>query len=331
MKFVMKKIRILLSLLLTSAFLLSNASGLADAEGLSNWELIEILGNREFNFSSGVGGWGTNLYIGSDGYFFGIYHDSDMGVSGDGYPNGTLFYCPFEGKFTFPEYVPEGATSVQITLESIYYHGLEKYGESVESYGEENRDGVRLIYSGPYGLEGTKTFTLYFPQHLKAYTSEEFRSWARSTGIGAPDYNEDQLGFFALCNDINQQGFSSHIVSENRSQILKYIIATGIEAEKKSSVKGLSVAEMTDSSEAVYRIWDNALNAIWSVILNNIGGESKQYLIESETKWIDWKEISATKEASQFAGSSLHSLYYYTALADRTRWRCYDLLDYFYP
>ena len=87
----MKKINLLLSILFISVLLMSNGSSTAAAE-MSKNDLIAALINREFNFSSGVGGWGTSLYIGLDGYFFGVYHDSDMGVSGEGYPNGTLFY-----------------------------------------------------------------------------------------------------------------------------------------------------------------------------------------------------------------------------------------------
>lgn len=322
----MKKINLLLSILFISVLLMSNGSSTAAAE-MSKNDLIAALINREFNFSSGVGGWGTSLYIGLDGYFFGVYHDSDMGVSGEGYPNGTLFYCPFEGKFSIPEYIPAGATSIQLTLESIYYHGLEKYGESAESYGEEIRNGVRLVYSTPYGLDGGRTFTLYFPQHLKAYTSEEFRSWAKSTGVSESNYSQDQLGYYALCNDSNQQGFSSHVISNNKSMINTYIIDVSNQVRSTVSFKGKNVYEMSIASREAYRIWDTALNTIWSA-LRNTG--SDQYLLDEETKWIDWKDQSAARESSKFEGGALYPLYYYTALADRTRWRCYDLADYFY-
>ena len=326
----MKKTRILLLLfivtMLSSGFIASAAS----AEVITSHDLIEILSNRVFNFSSGVGGWGTALYIGSDGRFFGVYHDSDMGVTGDNYPNGTLYYCPFEGKFTFPEYIPEGATSVHLVMENLNFQGVEIYGEGRESYGEEIRDGVHLIFSSPYGIDGGKSFTLYFPEHLKANTTEEFRSWARWTGSESKGYSEEQLGFFALCNDSNQQGFSSYTLSEIKSQVVKYLITTSIEAENKNSKLGESLENMTVSSEEVYKIWDNALNTLWAVLMNNLNTETKQALIVSEMKWIDWKDASAAKEAAKFEGGSLYPLYYYTALAERTRWRCYDLLDYFY-
>ena len=59
--------------------------------------------DREFFFSSGAGGWCTVLYIDEDGSFEGNFRDSDMGSTGEGYPNGTLYYCDFKGRFTEPQ------------------------------------------------------------------------------------------------------------------------------------------------------------------------------------------------------------------------------------
>ena len=54
----------------------------------------------QFEFCSGAGGWSTDFTIEKDGSFSGVYHDSDMGDTGDGYPNGTMYYCNFSGHFT---------------------------------------------------------------------------------------------------------------------------------------------------------------------------------------------------------------------------------------
>ena len=59
---------------------------LPEAQGFSFADVAD----REFCFSSGVGGWFTVLYIHEDGSFDGHYQDSNMGVTGEGYPNGTL-------------------------------------------------------------------------------------------------------------------------------------------------------------------------------------------------------------------------------------------------
>lgn len=57
------------------------------------------LADLTFTFSSGVGGWQTTLYIRADGSFTGEYFDSDMGVTGEGYPDGTVYVCTFNGQF----------------------------------------------------------------------------------------------------------------------------------------------------------------------------------------------------------------------------------------
>ena len=58
--------------------------------------------NLNFSFLSGAGGWSTELIIAEDGNFKGVYHDSDMGAGSEEYPNGTQYYCAFQGKFTQP-------------------------------------------------------------------------------------------------------------------------------------------------------------------------------------------------------------------------------------
>ena len=55
---------------------------------------------ESFVFASGAGGWATEMHINADGTFTGSYHDSDMGVTGEGYPHGTVMTCDFSGTFT---------------------------------------------------------------------------------------------------------------------------------------------------------------------------------------------------------------------------------------
>ena len=61
-------------------------------------DLLETL-PESFIFTSGVGGWGTDLTIAPDGTFTGSYHDSEMGAIGDENPNGEVYVCAFSGAF----------------------------------------------------------------------------------------------------------------------------------------------------------------------------------------------------------------------------------------
>ena len=55
---------------------------------------------KEWSLLSGASAWSTELYLQSDGSFSGYYHDSDMGATGDAYPNGTLYESSFSGSFS---------------------------------------------------------------------------------------------------------------------------------------------------------------------------------------------------------------------------------------
>lgn len=59
--------------------------------------ILDTLVGKNFVFSSGTGGWSTTLSIGPNSTFSGVYHDSDMGVTGPGYPGGTVSYSKFFG------------------------------------------------------------------------------------------------------------------------------------------------------------------------------------------------------------------------------------------
>lgn len=61
--------------------------------------ILDSLAGKNFVFSSGTGGWSTTLSIGPNSTFSGVYHDSDMGVTGPGYPGGTVSYSKFSGHF----------------------------------------------------------------------------------------------------------------------------------------------------------------------------------------------------------------------------------------
>ena len=67
-----------------------------------------------FYFSSGAGGWATELKVYADGTFEGHYYDSDMGDRGNGYPNGTQYDSEFKGKFSVPEQVNNYSYSMKV-------------------------------------------------------------------------------------------------------------------------------------------------------------------------------------------------------------------------
>lgn len=85
-----------------------------DTEQADDGLTFDDLKNIQFVFSSGAGGWSTLLDIRPDGSFEGEYFDSDMGSTGEGYPNGTVYLCDFKGRFTEPEKIDEHTYAVKI-------------------------------------------------------------------------------------------------------------------------------------------------------------------------------------------------------------------------
>ena len=178
------------------------------AEDASIWEEVP----EYFVFSSGVGAWATELQMEDDGSFTGVYHDSEMGDTGDGYPNGTVYFCNFSGKFTEP--LRFDKCMYEMDLDE-----LETEGTEGESYIES---GVRYVYSEPYGISGGTQFTLYTPGQPYDMVSEDFAWWVRSVS-GSQD--TDSLTCYAICNAATQDGFVGYDSQEVETNEEEYIFA----------------------------------------------------------------------------------------------------------
>ena len=175
--------------------------------GAGSWKQGELVAAAEdsvwkevpenFVFSSGVGAWATELQVEDDGSFTGVYHDSEMGDTGDGYPNGTVYFCNFSGKFTEP--LRFDKCMYEMDLEELNIEGTEG-----DSYIE---NGVRYVCSEPYGISGGTQFTLYTPGQPYELMSEDFIWWVRSI-YGNED--TDYLTCYAICNEGTQDGFVAY-------------------------------------------------------------------------------------------------------------------------
>ena len=111
--------------------------------------ILDEIDGQLFYFSSGVGGWATELKVYADGTFEGHYYDSDMGDTGDDYPNGTQYDCRFKGKFSTPEQVsslPEGYVSwANMALngaDKLPFYGIYNEDEDAGFIGDTSSDSV---------------------------------------------------------------------------------------------------------------------------------------------------------------------------------------------
>lgn len=177
----------------------SSAAGSSASQSQEEGFSFNDVSQLEFWFGSGVGAWCTTLQIQPDGSFEGQYHDSDMGDTGDGYPNGKCYLSNFSGSFTQPVKVNDYTYSVTIADIST-----EQPAGTTEI-----EDGVLYSYTDPYGLDNAQEILFYLPGAPVAELPEGFKSWVSSYG----DLGET-LPFCGLYNVNAAEGFSSYDLAE---------------------------------------------------------------------------------------------------------------------
>ena len=107
------------------------------------FDTLPITEPLDMELSSGAGAWATLLTLDPDGTFEGGFHDSDMGETGPGYPEGTVYYSEFSGTFTSP--FPAGPNMYGILLDNI----------SITEPGLVNiEDGLQFVSCNPAGMLG---------------------------------------------------------------------------------------------------------------------------------------------------------------------------------
>ncbi|MFV0519171.1 MAG: hypothetical protein ACK5LY_02745 [Lachnospirales bacterium] len=167
-------------------------------KGLMSELFFKDLEGLDFHFSSGAGAWGTYLELGEGGTFFGEYHDSDMGDIGEGYPNGTQYYCEFDGKFVLEEKIDD--YTYLLTLEELNYEIPEN----------EIIEGVYRVYTDPYGVEGDDKFILCLPGKPLSELSETVVSWGGFWIYGDETQIQESYDCYILYGTTTEQAFYNY-------------------------------------------------------------------------------------------------------------------------
>ena len=134
------------------------------------------------------------MYLEDNGSFYGYYHDSEMGVNDEAYPDGTLYECSFSGSFSDFCKISNHEYSMVITEFQIVGNVGDQY----------IKDGVRHIVRDSAGLKAGDAFHLYLPGTPKSRISEECLSWIYGV-------TKDPIDCFILCNVTQQHGFNAGI------------------------------------------------------------------------------------------------------------------------
>lgn len=293
--------------------------------------------NLEFIFASGAGAWCTELYIHEDGTFEGMHHDSDMDTGAD-YPDGTVYYCNFSGKFTQPEKVDDYTYSMRI--------------ENLECEQEEGEveimDGVRYIGSYAYGLDDAEELLIYLPGSPLRELPEEYLRW-----VGYYDLErttETTLPYYGIYNVTPEYGFSSYVLPEvpedtDSTEVTENTEVTeskvwvdmdeelaGIEEqaavlEEALYSNELTQIELNQTSAELYKLWDDELNAIWARLKETLDEESMETLLAEQREWIAAKESAVEAEGAEYGMGTMRALVENDKAAELTKERVYELAE----
>lgn len=126
----------------------------------------------KYGFASGSGGWGTTMTVASDGTFSGTYHDSDMGITGDDYPNGSVTISNFKGRFKDAKKNADGSYAMQCDKSALKIDG--NIGDTYI------KNGSKYTVADPYGIAPCGTFTVYPAGYDSSQLSEAIVGWSHA-------------------------------------------------------------------------------------------------------------------------------------------------------
>ena len=220
-------------LFLGLALLLTGIAAFAEDEAPS----FEQLSGLQWEFSSGAGGWSTELRIAADGSFSGNFHDSEMGETADDYPNGTVYVCAFTGQMS--------------GLEKVDGHTWRVHIDSVttdEAKGHETiDDGVRYVTDEPNGITAGDDMQIYLPGTPTKGFNEDMRMWAHLMG---EEESIAALEDWFLYSPKNEAGFVGYAAGDDVTLANPWKDMT---KDELAQVSGFSFGLPEGAKDVIYR------------------------------------------------------------------------------
>lgn len=171
----------------------------ATAEKHSPKAIYQDLAGKSFTFTSGAGGWLTELVFdkAGDGSFTGQYHDSDMGTH-------SLYVNEFEGQFEIAEQLDdETYTMILQNLQVTSPTGMTEP--------QAGEGGMDIIYTeDPYGLEESENFQLFLPYKEADEVPDDFASWVDLDIVA----DSKIINRYAIYNVDKGYGFGENVTSD---------------------------------------------------------------------------------------------------------------------
>lgn len=276
---------------------------------------FEDLKNLQFYFSSGAGRTYVNIY--ADGSFSGEYSDSDMGDTGEDYPNGTIHQSDFTGQFTQPVKVNEYTYSIRIRELS--------YAEEVGK--EEIEDGVLYCYEKAYGMDGAEDFLIYLPDAPLDELPEEFKEWLIDNAVLKD--TDTKIPFYALYNENKQNVFLSCSIADRLKADIESAEEKASALEESIRYDALTQMEYNQKTYQLYKLWDIELNSVWGILKQVLDAETMSTLTVEEREWIAWKEQEVNEAGAEYEGGSMQPMVMNEKAAELTKDRVYELMKLF--
>lgn len=271
------------------------------------------LSELAFEFMSGAGGWSEEFTIEKDGSFSGNFHDSDMGDTGEGYPDGTMYGSSYTGHFA--ELTKINDYTYEMELVDIFYK------DPVGT--DEICDGMHFIYTESYCLGGNDTFKVYLPGTPLSELSEEEYLW-----ISYENESETELTMIVIVDEENEYGIYSYQrpepLEDARMTFNTYKDSYDYYVDKLSEAE--TTVEMAEYTETMYKNCDSCLNYIWNLVKNNVEEDKFDEILEEQREWIAQKEKRAEEIISE--GGSMAVVDCNQFMAELTMERCEALIEY---
>ena len=193
--------------------------------------IFETLSGLAWSYCSGAGAWSSDMQIGADGSFTCEYHDSDMGDTGDNYPNGTVYFASFSGRMSVAEQTDGNTWKIRVD-------------ELRQEFAEETiEDGVRYVPAEACGLGEGDVMMLYAPGTAADVLSEDMRFWAHLMD----QENQNVLENWFLGSEKNESGFVGY------QQVLIANPWQDLTAEQLAEASGLRFGSLEDAENVIYR------------------------------------------------------------------------------
>lgn len=148
-------------------------------------------------YSSGAGGWRTQITLKEDGTFVGDYYDSEMGIAAPGY-DYTAYVCEFSGKYEIKEKIDDYSYSFVFT----------EVNQEKEMDTEWVEDRVRYIYSYSFGVNEGNECILYTPETPIEGLDDECLMWWPYR-YSYEEENIDTLECYGLYDVVDETAFFS--------------------------------------------------------------------------------------------------------------------------